>query len=117
MSIKIITDEYNAIVRCFEKTSAAGNAYKDYAISLETKNVDETWNNALFNVRFKKDVVVPDKTKIKINNCFPVVNMYNGKPYVNWIITDFEVVELPAGATNDGFMDIPDGLPEEVGWD
>lgn len=116
MGIKIISDEYSATVRCFDKTSASGTPYKDYAISIGTKNEDGTWNNALFNVRFKNGVTVPDKAKISIKNCFPTVKEYNGKSYINWIITDFDIVENPEGSSNNDFINIPEGAPELVDW-
>lgn len=117
MGLKIITDDYNATVRRFEKTSASGNSYSDYAISLGTKNEDGSWNNALLNVRFKKGVEIPDKAVISINNCFPIVSEYKGKNYINWMITDFDIVEVPEGTQDNGFVNVPEGTPEEVGWD
>lgn len=116
MGLKVITDDYPVTVRCFDKTSAAGNPYKDYAISVGTKNDDGTWKNGLFNVRFKKGVEIPDKTKIYIDNCFPIVSEYNGKSYINWMITDFEIDGESAPQTNNDFMNIPDEIDEEVPW-
>lgn len=116
MGLKIKTDDYPVTVRCFEKTSAAGNPYKDYAISIGTKADDGTWKNGLFNVRFKKGIEIPDKTKIYIDNCFPIVSEYNGKSYINWMITDFEIDgEVDAPPSND-FVNVPDGADEEVPW-
>lgn len=117
MGLKVITDDYPVTVRCFEKTSAAGNLYTDYAISVGTKNDDGTWKNGLFNVRFKKGIQVADKSKIKINNCFPIVSEYNGKSYINWMITDFDVVEEgESSGHNTDFMNLPDEIDEEVPW-
>lgn len=119
MGLKITTDDKPVVVRCFDKTSKAGNPYKDYCLKVASKDTDGEWHNALLNVKFKKGVNVVDKSKIKINNCFPTVDEYNEKSYIKWMITDFEVVE--EGVSNeqkvdvdaDGFMNV-DGLDEEL---
>lgn len=116
MGLKIVTDDYPVTVRCFEKTSAAGNPYKNYAISVGTKKEDGTWLNGLFNVEFKNGVEVPDKTKIFINNCFPIVREYNGKSYINWKITDFDYDASESIPQNHDFVNVPDGVEEEMPW-
>ena len=38
MGLKLVTDEKNVKVRVFDKTSAAGNNYKSYCLSVASKD-------------------------------------------------------------------------------
>lgn len=118
MGIKILTDNYHVVVRCFDKKSAAGNSYKSYALAVGSKDSDGAWHNALLNCAFKKGVDIPDKSKIEIKNCFPVVNEYNDKSYITWMITDFDMIADSSQKSPDSsFVNVPEGALEETGWE
>ena len=75
MGLKLVTDDKNVKVRVFDKTSAAGNSYKSYCLSVASKDKNNNWINGLINCNFPKTrkSEIADKTIIKINNAFPVV--------------------------------------------
>lgn len=64
-----------------------------YSIGLSKKNQDGSYENGYMVVRFKKDVTLENKTKIKIKNAwldfYKVENKTN--PYI--FINEFEVVQ------------------------
>ena len=54
MGLKLVTDEKNVKVRVFDKTSAAGNSYKSYCLSVASKDKNNNWVNGLINCNFPK---------------------------------------------------------------
>lgn len=109
-----------------EKTWSGGT-FMTYSIGVASKDKDGNWNNGFLDVQFKKadESKITNKCKIDIKNAFPVVTEYNNKKYVKWFILDFEVVEQGEGAVGGSldefvriddteFMNIPDGIDEEV---
>ena len=113
MGLKLVTDEKNVKVRVFDKTSAAGNNYKSYCLSVASKDKNNNWVNGLINCNFPKarKSEIADKTIIKINNAFPVVEEYQNKAYISYMINDFEVV---GGSAPNDFVNIPEGMQEEL---
>lgn len=91
--------------------------FTTYSLMVSSKDKDDNWVNGFIDCKFKKDVSVPNKAKIKINNAFPIVEKWNDKTYVKWMITDFEIVEggAPSVSVDDmGFMTIPEGEDIEM---
>ena len=113
MGLKLVTDEKNVKVRVFDKTSAAGNSYKSYCLSVASKDKNNNWVNGLINCNFPKarKSEIADKTIIKINNAFPVVEEYQNKAYISYMINDFEVV---GGSAPNEFVQIAEGIQEEL---
>lgn len=67
-----------------------------YKVCIVKTNFDKTKEKFYKNVRFKKDVSVPDRTKIRINDFFEdVYARANDKYNANWtlFITDFDILE------------------------
>ena len=87
-----------------------------YNAGICSKNKDGKWVNGYVGCRFKKGVVVADKTKIKINSSFFTANKSGEKTYTSLMITDFEVLEAGETASDaaDQFMSIPDNIEDEV---
>ena len=103
MGLTVTTDDKGVRVFANEKTTSDGKKFLLYSIAISSKDKDGRWANGYLNCRFKKDVVVNNKAKIKINNAFFTVSKSNGKAYTPLMITDFEVLEEgEAGATVDG---------------
>jgi len=108
--MKLTEDRAVKVIRK-DKVSAAGNSYTQYSLMVSSKQDDE-WVNGFLDCAFKKGVSVNNKAKIKINNAFPVLNKYNDKVYIKWMITEFEIVEegeAPA-TTDSSFVDVPDDI-------
>ena len=111
MGLTIKSDERGCMVFANEKEGANGK-YTLYSIGVSSKDANKNWVNGFLNVRFKKGVEVANKSKIRINNAFPVVTKSGDKTYVSFMITDFETLE--AGDSNDGFIDMSNIKDEEL---
>lgn len=79
--------------------------YPSYKFSIKNKNYDGTEEYFYKEIRFKKDVDIPNKTKIKVKDFFEIVrenpnDKYN--PIWGLFITDFEIV---AQDTNSAFKE------------
>ena len=118
MGLKIVTDERNVTVYRQDKTSQNGTPYTQYSLGVSSKNANGEWVNGFIDCQFKKNVDVPNKSKISISNAFYTVNEYNGKKYYKIFVMDFEIVEQgevpkPAPAPNDNeWLNIPDNLDD-----
>ena len=68
-----------------------------YSTGVSSKKQDGTWLNGYLDVRFRKGVVVENKTKIHVNDGFLSVKEYavNGEKTkkLELVILDFDVVE------------------------
>lgn len=89
MGLKVTTDEKGITVFANEKEGPNGK-YTLYSVGVSSKNQNNEWVNGYINVRFKKGVSVPNKTKIKINNAFYTATKSGDKTYTSLMITDFE---------------------------
>lgn len=78
-----------------------------YSIGISSKDKNDEWVQGYMEVKFKKGVELANKTDIKIDNSFFVVEEYQEKKYIKIMITSFETV-------GDNFMDIPDGADLEI---
>lgn len=107
-------------VRIYRKEKTwSGGTFSTYSMSVASKDKEGNWINGYLDCLFKKDAPqINNKAIINIKNGFPVLNEYNGKTYIKWLINEFEIVdegEKPAEVNLDegGFMEIPtDGLDE-----
>lgn len=66
-----------------------------YSIGLSRKDQNGNYINGYMTAVFKKDVDVPNKTKIKIKEAWLGFNVKDKKTYPHIFINDFEVVEEP----------------------
>lgn len=108
MGLTVKSDDKGVMVFANEKEGANGK-YTLYSIGVSSKNSNNEWVSGYLNVRFKKGVTVPNKTKIKVNNAFPVVTKSGDKSYVSFMITDFETLD-----GGDGFVDMSNIKDEEL---
>lgn len=116
MSLRVTTDGKPVTVYANEKTTQNGGKFTTYSIGVSSKDKDGNWINGFLDCQFKKGVEVAHKSKIEISNSFYTVNEYNGKKYLKLFIMDFNVVDGPSTAPvdMDSFMNIPDGISDEL---
>ena len=106
-------------VRIFRKDRQTkdGSTFATYSYGVNSKDKDGKWINGFRDCVFKKGVEVAHKTDIKVNNAFEIASEYNGKVYTKVMITDFDVInegEPQPKVDAEGFMEIPDGIDEEL---
>lgn len=112
MGLTVKSDNKGVMVFANEKEGANGKITL-YSIGVSSKDINGGWVNGFINVRFKKGVEVANKSKIKINNAFYVVNKSGDKAYVSLMITDFE--NLSEGSnSDDGFIDMSNIKDDEL---
>lgn len=114
MGIKCMTDGKPVKVIRKDGTSKSGNAYTLYSIMYSYKQNDE-WKNVFLDCTFRKGVDIANKTKIEIKDAFMTGSEYNGNTKPKLFVTDYAVVEEgEQKADGDGFMNLVDGISEEL---
>jgi len=112
----MLKSEFKGDVMVFAKEY---NGRTLYSISISKKKQDGTWLNGYKGVSFRKDVVVPNKTKINIIKAWEdfYINKDN-QTVIGMFISEFEFQEEPKPVENispNGFQmledDDPDSLP------
>lgn len=107
-------------VRIFRKDREGKNGtFATYSMGVSSKNQDGTYIKGYIDCSFKKGVDIPNATDITITNAFPVVREYNGKTYVSWMITEYEIVgegQAPVNNTDPdmGFVNIPENIDADL---
>lgn len=121
MGLKVTTDGKAVTVYVKEKQTQNGGTFKTYSIAVASKYKDGNWINGYLDCQFKKADAdkISNKCKINITNSFYTVNEYNGNKYLKLFVLDFDVAEQgevkPVVALDaDGFMNIPDGLEDDM---
>ena len=66
-----------------------------YSIGLSRKDKNGNYINGYITVVFKKDVDIPNKTKIKIKEAWLGFNIKDKITYPHIFINDFDIVEQP----------------------
>ena len=112
MGLTVKSDDNGVMVFANQKEKQDGTKYTLYSIGVSSKDKDKNWVSGYLNVRFKSGVEVANKSKIKINNAFPVVSKSGDKTYVSFMITDFDVLE--SADNNDGFIDMSNIKDDEL---
>ena len=113
MGLTVKTDDKGVTIFANEKDGANGK-FTLYSCGVSSKNQKGEWVNGYINCRFKKDVSVANKTKIKINSAFFTASKSGDKTYTSLMITDFDVLEKGESPDTDDFMKIPEGMDEET---
>lgn len=112
MGLTLKTDDRSVMVFRNDR-EYNGKTFPTYSIGVSSKDKDGNWVSGFVDCQFKKSVELENKTKIFIKNAFPIVSQGKDRTYVKWMIMDFEI----EGQTNsDGFMNIPEGVQEEIPW-
>lgn len=68
---------------------------KIYSIGLSKKNKNGSYENGFMSARFKKDVDIANKTRIKIKDAFLSFNVNENKTFPYIFIRDFEKISEP----------------------
>lgn len=109
MSLKIVTDDKGILV--FRKDKEwQGGSFPVYSTSVSSKNKNGEYVNAYIDLKFKKGTDITNKTVIKIENAFPVVDEWNDNKKISYFVSEYEVVkegETPA-QNNSDWASIPD---------
>ena len=117
MGLKIITEQTPVTVYVNERQTQNGT-FKTYSIGVSSKDKDGNWVNGFLPCNFRKGTEIANKSKINITNAFMTGSEYNGNTKPKIFVLDYEVVEggQPAPAPNGdmGFMNIPDGIADEL---
>lgn len=110
----ITTDDRGVKIKRQEQ-NYNGHSFATYSVMSYTKNGDD-YIVGYIPCKFKKDIDLADKTRIKINNAFYVNRSNKGRVYTELFISEFDILEgdAPAPASDNSFMDIPDGVDGEL---
>lgn len=65
---------------------------KLYSIGLSKKNKDGGYENGFINARFKKDIILNNKTRIKVKDSWLSFNTNDNKTFPYVFINQFEVI-------------------------
>jgi len=65
---------------------------KIYSIGLSKKNKNGNYENGFMSARFKKDVEIANKTRIKIKEAFLSFNVKDNKTFPYIFINDYEII-------------------------
>lgn len=120
MGLKVLTDGKPVTVYRKDRTTQSGSTFTTYTLGISSKDKDGNWVNGYIDCQFKKGVNLYNKAKIDITNSFFTVSDYQGKKYNKLFVMEFSVVdsgEVPQEAVtpgNDDFLNIPDGIDEEL---
>lgn len=98
-----------------DKVSSAGNNYSTFSTKVSSKNDKDEWESAFIELVFKKDdqSKITNKCDIVIKSSFPILNTYNDRTTIRWMVMDFDVVSEGEKANND-FVNIPEGIADEL---
>lgn len=118
MGLTVKSDDKGVKVIRKDRETKSGGKFATYSLMVSSKDIDGNWVNGFIDCQFKKGVEIANKTKIKINNAFYVVNEYNGNKYTKIMILDYEVLEegeqVQTTTGGEDFLVIPDGIDEEL---
>lgn len=115
--MKVNVSAEDVIVYRTDGTSQAGKPYTRYSTKISQKKDDGTWLDQFINLRFKGGADIPHKAKITINRAFPTLDEYKGEVTRNWVVMDWNLAagqNTTPSPQDDGFMNIPDGIDEEL---
>lgn len=65
---------------------------KTYSIGLSKKNKNGSYENGFMRARFKQDVEIANKTRIKIKEAFLSFNVKDNKTFPYIFINDYEII-------------------------
>lgn len=114
MGLSLITDMSNnnskaTTIYRKDKVSSAGNPYSTFSTKVSAKNDNDEWQSAFIELKFKKadQDKITNKCEIVIKSSFPVLNSYNERTTIQWVVMDFDVVKEGEQPTqpSDGKLD------------
>lgn len=102
----------NFIVMVFTKEF---DGRKLYSIGLSKKNKDGGYDNGYISARFKKDIVLTNKTRIKVKEAWLSFNTNESKTFPFVFINDFEIIsEAKPKEDNNVYEDFGNSIKTEV---
>ena len=119
MGLKIVTDDKPVTVVRKDGTSQSGKAYTMYSLMYPFKNSNDEWKNVFIDAQFRKGTDLANKSKINVTNSFMTGSEYNGNTKPKIFVLDYTVVDggnvqATVAPSDDGFMNIPDSLEDEM---
>ena len=87
---------------------------KLYSIGLSKKNKQGGYDNGYMSVRFKKDIVLDNKTRIKVKEAWLSFNTNEGKTFPFIFINDFEVLAESKPKEDNVYEDFGNSIKTEV---
>ena len=103
--------EKNYIVMVFVKEF---EGRKLYSIGLSKKNKDGGYDNGYMSARFRKDVELENKTRIKVKDSWLSFNTNEGKTFPFVFINDFEVLGTAKPKDDNVYEDFGKNIKTEV---
>ena len=103
--------EKNYIVMVFVKEY---EGRKLYSIGLSKKNKDGGYDNGYISARFRKDVELENKTRIKVKDSWLSFNTNEGKTFPFVFINDFEVLGTAKPKDDNVYEDFGKNIKTEV---
>lgn len=88
---------------------------KLYSIGLSKKNKDGGYENGFINARFKKDIILNNKTRIKVKDSWLSFNTNDNKTFPYVFINQFEVIsEAKPKEENNPFEEFGNSIKTET---
>ena len=112
MGLKVTTDNNSVMVFRKDFEGSDGKKYPRYSLGISSKTKDGKWIKSYMPARFKGGADIPNMTKIFINESFFTNSEYKDQVTRSLMIMDYRIDE--EGEKTDDFMDIPEGIEEEL---
>ena len=90
---------------------------KIYNIGLSKKNKDGGYDNGYIQARFRKDVEIEDKTRIKVKESWLSFNKNENKTFPFVFINDFEILAEAKPKQEDPFKEMGEKVKTEAKLD
>lgn len=87
---------------------------KLYSIGLSKKNKEGGYDNGYISARFKKDIVLNNKTRIKVKESWLSFNTNENKTFPFIFINDFEIVSEAKPKEDNVYEDFGKSIKTEV---
>lgn len=111
MGLKLTTDDRPVMIFRQDR-EYNGKTFPVYSMGTSSKDKDGNWVSGFIDCQFRKGVEVENKTRIFIKDAFPITNQGKDRTFTKWFINEFEI----EGQKKDDFMNIPEGIQEEIPW-
>lgn len=70
-----------------------GKTWFSYSLSISSKNISGEWKSVSVPIRFRKGVVLINKSRIEITDGWPIVIEYKDRNVLGFFANEFEVLE------------------------
>lgn len=90
---------------------------KLYSIGLSKKNKQGGYDNGYISARFKKDIVLDNKTRIKIKEAWLSFNVNENKTFPFIFINDFEILGEPKPKEDNVYKEFGENIKTEANFE